>query len=90
MFILPPAAWQPPIRLIKPRCWLSPLSCIFSLDIQFHDLTEGKNGNFMQRVWRLPESSLATSSKQAPVEGAGQQHGPTTSVLPLVLQLELC
>lgn len=61
MFTLLPAAWQPHIRLIKPWYWLSPLSCIFSCDIQLHDLTEGRNGNFMLRVWRLPESSQAMS-----------------------------
>lgn len=73
MFTLPPAAWQPPIRLIKPRCWLSSLSCRFSLNTQFHDLAEGRNGTFMLRAWRLPESSQATSpaSRQAPVRGLG-------------------
>lgn len=92
MFTLPPAAWQPPIRLIKPWYWLSPLSCIFSLDIQLHDLTEGRNGNFMLRYGDYLRAARPRVQQAGTNEGgwAGKQHGPPISVLPLELLLEPC
>lgn len=49
---------------------------------------------FMLRVWRLCESSqamsLANRHQWKDLGWAGQQHGPTTSVVPLEQLLEPC